>query len=52
MVGFRAASLNFTTAPFKAFTLVLGSPANAAIQPAIEASRFLLFGGEALSVAV
>ena len=52
IAAFYAASLIFATAPFNAFTLILGSLVCAAIQSTLEASSFLLFGGEALTVAV
>ena len=52
IAGFYVASAIFAAAPFNTVTLVLGSVVCAAVQSALEASSFLLFGGEALSVAV
>ena len=52
IAGFYAASLIFASGPFNAFTLTVGSLVCAAVQAALEASSFLLFGGEALTVAV
>lgn len=52
IAGFWVASEIFNAAPFKRWALIVGSIACAAVQAGLEASSFLLFGQEGLTVAL
>lgn len=52
IAGFLVASAIFNAAPFKRWALIFGSIACAGVQALLEASSFLLFGQEGLTVAL